>query len=189
MRGDVRPDSTMDLARSVGVTLLLAVRSGPDRMPRTRLETGNVSARAWLVVAALLLASAVIDGAVALAHLAGLAHWQPWLISFGAACVQLVSCVLVVSYGVTKDSRGGAADHVEKTPVRDVDPNADAEIMARLDALFANRKLYLDPDLTLGRMSRRLGAPVKNSSSVPRDGLGSTASRGWVSGGGDRRRW
>ena len=38
--------------------------------------------------------------------------------------------------------------------------------MARLEALLTDQELYLDPDLTLGRLSRRLGIPVKQLSAA-----------------------
>ena len=46
------------------------------------------------------------------------------------------------------------------------DPIADSEIVARLNALLTDQELYLDPDLTLRRLSRRLGVPVKHLSAA-----------------------
>jgi len=42
----------------------------------------------------------------------------------------------------------------------------DTQIIDRLDALMEQRQLYLDPNLTLTRLARRLGLLVKTLSSV-----------------------
>ncbi len=42
----------------------------------------------------------------------------------------------------------------------------DTQIIDRLDALMEQGRLYLDPDLTLTRLARRLGLPVKTLSIV-----------------------
>ena len=89
-----------------GAALLLAVRSGADAMPGTRLETGNIPARIWRVVAIFLLASAVLDGAVALALLAGVPHWQPWIVSGGFAGMLLMLGAIALPGGPTKQLLG-----------------------------------------------------------------------------------
>ena len=49
--------------------------------------------------------------------------------------------------------------------------------MARLNRLLSDRELYLDPDLTLGRLSRRLGIPVKQLSAAINRTTGGNVSR------------
>ena len=157
--------------------LLLAVRSGGDDMPGTRLEAGDVPGRIWRLVAITLLASAFVDGAIALALMAGLPHWQPWLISVGFACMLLVLAGLALSHGFANGSRGGAAARTTGAPAQDADPMADADLVARLNGLLTDQELYLDPDLTLGRMSRRLGVPVKRLSAAVNRATGGNVSR------------
>ena len=53
----------------------------------------------------------------------------------------------------------------ESTPIPH-DPEADEELVARLDALLESRRLYLDPELTLARLSRALHVPAKQLSSA-----------------------
>ena len=159
-----------------GAAILLALRSGVDGMPRMRLETGDLAGRIWRVTAIMLLASAFIDGAIALAHMADLPHWQPWIVSVGSAGVLLMVGGLGLSQSFS-DFVAGTASRMTKTPVQDVDTSADADIVARLNALLTDQKLYLDPDLTLGRMSRRLGVPVKQLSAAINRVTGSNVSR------------
>ena len=149
-----------------GAVLLLAVSAGLDGMPGTRLETGDVPNRIWGVVAVGLLVSAFIDGAISLAHMADLPHWQPWLVSAGSACMLLMLGGLAVARHVKSGGRGEHATGTGRMPAQQPDPIADAEIVARLNVLLTDQELYLDPDLTLGRLSRRLGIPVKQLSAA-----------------------
>ena len=149
-----------------GVALLLTVVSDADGMPRTRLENGDVPGRIWCVIGVALLVSALIDAAIAVTHVAGVPHWQPWLASAGFACTLLMLGGLALSPSLTTRGRGESAAEARKVPGHDVNPDADTEIMARLNALLTEQEIYLDPDLTLGRLSRRLGIPVKQLSAA-----------------------
>ena len=146
--------------------LVLAVSAGHDGMPGTRLETGDLPNGIWGVVAVGLLVSAFFDGAVALAHMTDMAHWQPWLVSAGYACLLLMLGGLALSRHVKSNGRREHATGTGRMSVQQPDPGADAEIVARLNALLTDQELYLDPDLTLGRLSRRLGIPVKQLSAA-----------------------
>ena len=145
---------------------MLALRSGVDGMPRIRLETGDVPALVWRFIALTLIASAFIDGAIAAAFLAGLPHWQPWIVSGGSACMLLTVGVLALSQGLANGGRERTEGNRLEMSVRNVDPVADAEMVARLERLLTEHKLYLDPDLTLGRLSRRMGVPAKQLSAA-----------------------
>ena len=113
-----------------------------------------------------LLVSALFDAAVALAHMAGAPHWQPWMVSAGFACMLAMLGALALSQSLTIRSREESAAEAGKAPGHDVNPGADAEIVTRLNALLTDQELYLDPDPTLGRLSRRLGVPVKQLSAA-----------------------
>ena len=149
-----------------GAALLWAAVHGVDGMPGTRLETGDVPGRIWGFTGVALLVSALFDAAVAVAHVAGVPHWQPWMVSAGFACMLAMLGVLALSRSLTIRSREESAAEAGKAPGHDVNPGADAEIVTRLNALLTDQELYLDPDLTLGRLSRRLGVPVKQLSAA-----------------------
>lgn len=160
-----------------GAAMMLALRSGVDGMPRIRLETGDVPALVWRFIALTLIASAFIDGAIAAAFLAGLPHWQPWIVSGGSACMLLTVGVLALSQGLANDGRERTEGNGLEMPVRNVDPVADAEMVTRLERLLTEQKLYLDPDLTLGRLSRRMGVPAKQLSAAINRSTGANVSR------------
>ena len=149
-----------------GAALVLAAVHGVDGMPKTRLETGDVPRRIWGFMGVALLVSAFIDAAVALALMAGAPHWQPWIVSAGSACTLAMLGALALSQSLPSHSLGEAAPETGTASGHDVNSTADAEIVARLNALLTERELYLDPDLTLGRLSRRLGVPVKQLSAA-----------------------
>ena len=149
-----------------GAALLLAAVRGVDGMPRTRLETGDVPRRVWGFMGVALLASAFIDAAVALAFMAGAPHWQPWIVSAGFAGTLAMLGGLALSQSLPNHGREEAASDTGAATGHDVNPAEDARVVARLDALLTEQELYLDPDLTLGRLSRRLGVPVKQLSAA-----------------------
>ena len=160
-----------------GVAMLLALRAGIDGLPRARLEAGEVPGRVWHVIALALIASAFIDGAVALALVAGLPHWQPWIVSGGSALVLLLVGGLALSQSLANGSEERTAGTGQETSVPDMDTRADAELVARLNRLLTDQKLFLDPNLTLGRIARRLGVPVKRLSAAINRVTGANVSR------------
>ncbi|MCB1756327.1 MAG: helix-turn-helix transcriptional regulator, partial [Gammaproteobacteria bacterium] len=52
-----------------------------------------------------------------------------------------------------------------------------AKIMSELEGLIVSQKLYLDPDLTLSRIARRLGYPAKQVSTAINRTTGENVSR------------
>lgn len=149
-----------------GVALLLVVAHGVDGMPRTRLETGNTPVRIWGFMGVALFLSALIDVAVTVAHMASVPHWQPWMVSVGSACTLAMFGGLALSQSLTNRNRRESAAEAGTASGHDVNPDADAEIVARSNTLLSDHEIYLDRDLTLGRLSRRLGVPVKQLSAA-----------------------
>ena len=159
-----------------GAAMLLALRSGVDTMPRIRLETGDIPVLVWRIVALTLVASAIVDAAVALAFLADLSHWRAWIVSIGSAGMLLTVGGLALSRSLA-NGRERSAENRQEMPLREVDPVADADMMARLERLLSEQKLFLDPDLTLGRLSRRMGVPAKQLSIAINRSTGANVSR------------
>lgn len=57
------------------------------------------------------------------------------------------------------------------------DAEEDAALMRRLGAVLVGEKLYLDPDLTLARLARRLRVPAKTLSATINRVTGENVSR------------
>lgn len=155
-----------------GSGILMTVRKGADALPRLRLDAAGLPARIWAVIGAALVASAFSDVLIVGAILLGAGWLQFWLISmFSAANLLLVGLL----------SLSGA---VQSTPSpqtqRAIAPETteeDAEVMSRLATLMRDERPYLDPDLTLIRLARKLGTPAKTLSSTINRSTGENVSR------------
>jgi len=129
-----------------------------------------VPGRIWTIIGIALVGSALSDVLIVAAQMTGLAHWQPWIISLYS------SMTLLIIGAFSLSSALDTQPDVEDVPAAEI-TEADTQIVARLDALMAAEKLYLDPDLTLSRLSRRLIIPVKQLSAAINKVTGENVSR------------
>ena len=155
-----------------GAAILWSVRRQRDAFLNTALEAGGTAGRLWQVLGIALVASAFSDVLIVAAQVAGAGHLKPWIIS-------LYSVGNLLLIGGLSLSRGLAIlDPVSAMPEADPAQEASyAEIMARLEALMDRDRLFLDPDLTLGRLARRLGLPAKQLSAAINRSTGENVSR------------
>jgi AraC-like DNA-binding protein len=157
-----------------GLAMLHALRTGSDGLPLTRLEAGDWPQRIWAGIAASLLLSALSDGLIAVAQMSG-ANWlQSWIVSVVSSISLLLVGVLTLSKSL--ESSEDAAPSDDRT-VPEADAERDAAIVSRLDRLLTDQALFLDPDLTLARLARRLGLPAKQLSSAINRIAGQNVSR------------
>lgn len=158
-----------------GGAILFAMSRGADALPHLRLESGESSGRIWRWIGAALIASGLSDLAIIGAIVSGHGALQPQIVGFSSSGLLLLMGALSLSRSLDDLPEGtGEA----KTPKAGKGPSeADAQIMARLDALMEEGQLYLDPDLTLSRLARRLGLPVKTLSAAINSVSGENVSR------------
>lgn len=157
-----------------GAAILFALRKGADDLPLTRLETGDRPCLIWRAIAAALILSALSDASIAVSRGLGLGWLQPWIISLSSS----LSLALVGALGLSQSLAAG--DETGDGPAQAseaADPQEEAETMERLQALMAGEGLYLDPDLTLARLSRRLRLPAKRLSAAINRATGENVSR------------
>ena len=155
-----------------GAAILWHARRQQDAFLNTTLEAGGTAGRLWQIIGIALVASAFTDVLIVAAQVAGAGHLKPWIISlYSVGNLLLIGCLSL--------SRGLAIlDPLPATPESDLAQAAsNAEIMARLEALMDKDRLYLDPDLTLGRLARRLGLPAKQLSVAINRSTGENVSR------------
>ncbi len=156
-----------------GALLLNALRAGADSLPMTRLEAGNLPMIVWRTIAASLIASAVSDvliaGVLAFGH-----QWlQPVILS-------LFSSLWLLAIGTLSLSQSlGDRDMSPPEPLVEAGEagEPDTALMAQLQGILENEKLYLDPGLTLARISRRLHVPAKRLSTAVNRSSGDNVSR------------
>lgn len=144
-----------------GVAILIELRQGSDSLNLTRLEAGGLPVRMWRLLAIFLLVSALSDGLIALDFFIGSGDLTAWIV--GA-----FTSVTLLGLGlITLSREADTAGHIEPNRASDSVAEAeDLEIVARLKELMEDRMLYRDPDLTLGRLARRLTLPVKTLSAA-----------------------
>ncbi|WGW04889.1 helix-turn-helix domain-containing protein [Tropicibacter oceani] len=145
--------------------------AGGDAMPRTRLETGELSARFWITIAGALLVSALSEVAILGAIITGNADLRPWIVSFVTSATNLVVGWVCLSPGLAPP------EATDDTPEAPEVTEEDSRITARLDKLLDDTALYLDPDLTLDRLARRLSLPRKTLSAALNRVSGENVSR------------
>ncbi len=154
-----------------GFAILWQSLKGADALPRLRLGFGDLPGHIWTIIGASLIGSAFSDVLIVIVQILDVAYLQPWIISVYSSTMLLVIGALSLS---------GALDTTqedEDAPAAAQASEEDAAIVARLDALMADEKLYLNPDLTLQRLSRRMIVPVKQLSGAINKVTGENVSR------------
>ena len=152
-----------------GTAIFWVLRQGADALPLLALGSGNVPVRLWQGVALALVVSGLSDGLIVLAQVMGHPEWQPWIITLASSGTLLLVGLL---------AQGSPAAPAETGPALTPEPTPeDAEIVARLSDLMQQDRLFLDPDLTLARLSRRLRVPLKPLSAAVNRATGQNVSR------------
>ncbi|CUI35241.1 helix-turn-helix domain-containing protein [Cognatishimia activa] len=154
-----------------GSALLFALSRGEDQLHRVRLQHGSSPLFIWRGIAAVLLVSALSDVAIVADHILGDGSYTPWIVSF-------IGSVSVLALGALAMAKPIA--DVEENVVVSVAPEEqieDAALMLRLDTLVREGELYLNPDLTLSMLSRRLSVPAKRLSTTINRETGQNVSR------------
>lgn len=126
--------------------------------------------RAEHIAGWMLLFSAAIDAAVSLDFAFNQGQLAPYILSLGHLMLVPMLAAAVVMVGVnTADAEeeempASVPEPAEKAPLLSED--RAREIVALLDNLMKEKACYLDPELTLARLSRKLGIPAKQISSA-----------------------
>lgn len=154
-----------------GGAMLLALRGG--EMAHARLAAGERPQRLWRWVALALIASALSDLVILAAVMAGHGDWLGWLVTL------LSTASLLLLGGLMLAEEAATVAEPEETPAA---TEGDAALVAAMERLMEERRLWLDPDLTLARIARRLGVPAKVLSAAVNRVKGENISRvvnGW----------
>jgi AraC-like DNA-binding protein len=159
------------LSVGYGVAILWVSLQGTDAMPRMRLGAGDLPGHIWQTIGAALIAAALSDVFIVAAQMMGAAYLQPWIISIYSSAMLLIVGGLSLSSAL--DNETSEADDIAELPVSD----QDVEIVGKLDALMTTQQLYLNSDLTLSLLSRRLLVPAKQLSSAINRSTGGNVSR------------
>lgn len=155
-----------------GVAILIRLhREGT--LPLARLEAGPLPARIWKAVAVLLILSAFSDILIAVALGLGYSALRPLIISVFTSFTLLGIGMLSLS----RDAEGALDKDAEPPQIAANPSEEDTALIVRLDALMSRDQLYLDPELTLTRLARRLHVPIKHLSAAINRANGENVSR------------
>lgn len=160
-----------------GCAILLALHRQGNDLAHTRLASGSVPALIWRVIAVALIISAVSDALISVALQLGAEKAPGIILSVFSSLALLAIGFLALSPAI---AIAGDRDETENSEPEAHKPDPDipvAKIMEQLEELVQRERLYLDPDLTLARVARRLGYPLKQVSTAINALTGENVSR------------
>jgi AraC-like DNA-binding protein len=143
-----------------GFAILLHLWRGEDSLLHSRLESGAHAVWAWRILGVSLIASALCDVLIAYGLAQGVQSVVLWIPSVMSSLSLLGLGVLSLSHAI--ESR---REHDTET-LSEEDASRDQSIITALDAYLTQHKPYLDPDLTLSRLARKLVVPAKQLSAA-----------------------
>jgi AraC-like DNA-binding protein len=143
-----------------GLAMLKHMWRGEDSLLHSRLESGAKALLAWRILAVSLIASAVCDVLIAYSMATGLTSLVLWLPS-------VVSSLSLLSLGAVGLSHAvESRRELDTETLSEEDASRDQAIISALDQYLAQHKPFLDPDLTLARLARKLVVPAKQLSAA-----------------------
>ena len=156
-----------------GVAMMLRLGRGEDSLPHSRLESGAMSVLAWRIVALSLIASAVSDVVIAYYLAIGEKGVLLWVPSVVSSLTLLSLGALSLSHAIESepDDRG------EEDSISPEDSERHQAIVTKLDDYVETQRPFLDPDLTLARLARKLTIPAKQVSAAINRVKGENLSR------------
>ncbi|KXJ50772.1 MAG: AraC family transcriptional regulator [Thalassospira sp. Nap_22] len=157
-----------------GSAILVMLRRQRGDFAHMRLTSGQIPALIWRFIAIALIISAISDLLILLAKIGGNDE-------IAGVVLSVTSSIALLTIGFLSLSPDIAIDVALKDPVDDSQAALSSEqcqaIMNELNALQTQERLYLDPDLTLARISRRMGRPLKQISMAINTTTGENVSR------------
>lgn len=152
-------------------------RRGPDGLIASRLDGTLRSYRALVLTAAALFGSALTDVLISLdLDWSGGRHTPAMIASFNMLALAVLGAAAAAADSATPGreapaeamemaaSESAAADETSPDDTSPDEAAQDAAILVALGALMAERRLYTDVDLDLGRLARRLALPARRLS-------------------------
>ena len=152
-----------------GAAMLWQLRAAED-LPFARLGADALPRSVWQAVAGALLLSALSDTGFAVLMLTGHAPLAPLLVS-------LTSSLALLAVGLICLAPDAATEAEADQPTALEASADDAALLARLEILMEKDRPWLDPDLTLARLARRLHVPIKQLSAAINRATGDNVSR------------
>ena len=154
-----------------GSVVLWIALKGADETPRLSLDAGDMPVQIWRIIGAALIASAFSDVLIIAVQVLGAPHLQPWIISI------YTSVMLLVIGGLSLSSNLNTTTSEKDAGPEVLVSDQDTQIVAKLDELMNVQSLYLNPELTLSQLSRKMMIPTKQLSGAINRVTGHNVSR------------
>lgn len=154
---DIYRDFDLVISASYLVYTFLLIRlwrRGQDHLIYAKLDVARAALRWMLCAVALLLVLLALDTAIALSFALSQGNQAPALVTFGSAL--LIAALLLILTRMPAPRPQPAAPYRASDQQ---DPHSTLEAQAR--AMLTRSRLYLDPDLTVQRLARRLSVPER----------------------------
>lgn len=146
-----------------GVALLRSASTGTDHLDAVRFSDTDGTRKAIFAIGGLLLFSAVIDLIIA-------GDFNFYRGDHAAFIVTIANILVlpVVAYAIAVIGRSVPDYDNREGEIINIIPNSaeDQTTMQMIDLAMTSKQLYRDPDLTLSRLSRRLGVPSRQISTA-----------------------
>ncbi|MEP0518694.1 MAG: helix-turn-helix domain-containing protein [Hyphomicrobiales bacterium] len=157
-----------------GTAMIFALAQGEESLPKSRLEHGGMSVLLWRTLSIALILSALSDVFIAFRLASGdnsVLIWTPSL--FSSSILFVLGTIGLSSFTEIE------ASHIQGiTPIQDdEEEERDRDIANKLDIYIKASQAYLDPDLTLARLTRKLTVPQKHLSAAINRLKGENVSR------------
>jgi AraC-like DNA-binding protein len=156
-----------------GAAILWTLVTRADDLPRLALGAGAQPGLIWRMIGWALIGSALSDAVIVAAQMAGRGGLVPMIVAIASSLTLLLVGALTLAPDLTPDP---APEPLPDDPDPEV-VEAQAALLDRLNVLLAREKLYLDPDLTLNRLARRLHVPAKRLSEAINRQTGANVAR------------
>jgi len=144
-----------------GAALLYALRRGENALPQVALAESWLSYRLWRGVGGLLIMVAVAEGVIALDFSLFDGRHAGWLATIDNLLVALSLC-LVLSRSRPAESPVEVISETADSGVEDEDQLA--EWFERVQQRLRQDDFYLEPELNLARLARKVGLPARRVS-------------------------
>ncbi len=156
-----------------GAAMLWRLGQGEDSLQHSRLESGAMPLLAWRIIAVSLIASAGCDVLIVYNLSMGEQGVLLWVPSLVSTLSLLGLGALSLSHAIESRRDDKAGDD----GLSQAGTERDQAMIAKLDDYVRAHKPFLDPDLTLARLARKLTVPAKQLSAAINRAKGENVSR------------
>ncbi len=143
------------------ILLIQLARRGPDNLINARLDIATPAVRWMFGGVGMLLTQLALDSAIALNFMLARGNDAPAMVTFGSAMLIALLLLILTSLPTL------VALQKDTAPRPNIPAESDeAKLEARARDTLLRSQIYLDPDLTVQRIARRLSVPERNLSAA-----------------------